>query len=72
MNQAQRRDSNIKLERKQSSETLATKTQRLRELRLAKEAADREAAPAVSAGTSNPENPKVKRSAQLEARCSRP
>ena len=64
MNQAQRRDSNIELARKQSSETLATKTQRLRELRLTKEAADRESAPAASVPTLDAENIRVKRSKQ--------
>ena len=43
LNQTKKRESDFKLEQERESEALALKTARLRELRLAKEAADRSA-----------------------------
>ena len=44
LNQNKKRESGFKLEQEREHEAMALKTARLRELRLAKEAADREAA----------------------------
>ena len=57
MNRVQARDSEFKLEQQQRSDALAAKTKRLRDLRLAKEAADKEAeaaSPPAKPGTSKP------------------
>ncbi|HMK40448.1 MAG: hypothetical protein ACRECI_13895 [Methyloceanibacter sp.] len=43
LNQTKKRESDFKLEQERESEALSLKTARLRELRLAKEAADRSA-----------------------------
>jgi len=50
------RESNLKVEQEREREALAAKTERLRALRLAKEAAEKEAA-----GPSPVRSPKVKR-----------
>ena len=44
LSQSQRREENFKLEQEREYQAMVSKTARLRELRLAKEAADREAA----------------------------
>lgn len=44
LNQARKREASLKQDQERDNEALAVKTARLRELRLAKEAADREAA----------------------------
>jgi hypothetical protein len=61
LNKTQKRESAFKLEQQRESEALALKTARLRELRLAKEAADQSAAPNTSAALSRP---KIRRSKQ--------
>jgi len=45
LSSAQKRESDFKLEQERAREAMALKTARLRELRLAKEAADRSAVP---------------------------
>jgi hypothetical protein len=57
----QKRESDLKLEQERVREAMAFKTARLRELRLAKEAADRSAVIAKPAARSQP---KVRRSKQ--------
>jgi hypothetical protein len=47
LSKTQKRESNFKLEQQRESEALALKTARLRELRLAKEAAEESAAAAA-------------------------
>lgn len=59
---SKRRDDNFRLEQKQSYEATILKTQRLRELRLAKEAAEKEVAAQPSVGASSER--KIKRSRQ--------
>jgi hypothetical protein len=49
LNKTQKRESDFKLEQQRESEALALKTARLRELRLAKEAAEQSAAAAAPA-----------------------
>jgi len=44
LSQSQRREANFKLEQEREYQAMVSKTARLRELRLAKEAADKEAA----------------------------
>ena len=61
LSSAQRRKLDFKLEQERAMEAMAVKTARLRELRLAKEAADRSAVPAEPAVRSRP---KVTRSKQ--------
>ena len=61
LNKTKKRESDLKMEQKRESEAMALKTARLRELRLAKEAADR------SAAVANPpaaRRPKPRRSKQ--------
>jgi hypothetical protein len=59
LNQTKKRESSFKLEQEREHEAMAQKTARLRELRLAKEAADKEAA-----ASAPPPRPKVRRSKQ--------
>jgi len=61
LSSAQKRVSDFKLEQERAREAMALKTVRLRELRLAKEAADRSAVPTKPAARSRP---KVRRSKQ--------
>jgi hypothetical protein len=61
LSSAQKRESDFKLEQERAREAMALKTARLRELRLAKEAADRSAVPTKPAIGSRP---KVRRSKQ--------
>jgi hypothetical protein len=58
---AQKRESDFKLEQQRAREAMALKTVRLRELRLAKEAADRSEVPTKPAARPRP---KVRRSKQ--------
>jgi hypothetical protein len=51
LNKTQKRESDFRLEQQRESEALALKTARLRELRLAKEAAEQSAAAATPAPT---------------------
>ncbi len=64
MNKIQRRDSNLKLEQSRGREAMAAKTERLRELRLAKEAEDREAAVSVAHAKPESDTAKPQRSRQ--------
>ncbi len=66
LNQSMRRDSNLKQEQQREYEAMALKTAKLRELRLAKEAADkeREAASAPDERPSKARRPKPRRSKQ--------
>lgn len=59
LNQTKKRESSFKLEQEREHEAMVLKTTRLRELRLAKEAADREAAASAPAP-----RPKTRRSKQ--------
>jgi hypothetical protein len=61
LSRAQKRESDFKLEQERAREATALKTARLRELRLAKEAADRSGLPTKPAAQSRP---KVRRSKQ--------
>ena len=61
LSRAQKRESDFKLEQERAREATALKTARLRELRLAKEAADRSGLPPKPAAQSRP---KVRRSKQ--------
>jgi len=61
LSSAQKRVSDFKLEQERAREAMTFKTARLRELRLAKEAADRSAVPTKPAARSRP---KVRRSKQ--------
>ena len=61
LSSAQKRESDFKLEQEHAREAMALKTARLRELRLAKEAADRSNVPDKPAV---PTRPKVRRSKQ--------
>ena len=61
LSSAQKRESDFRLEQERAREVTALKTARLRELRLAKEAADRSEAPTKPTGSSRP---KVRRSKQ--------
>jgi len=61
LSSAQKRESDLKLEQERAKEEMALKTARLRELRLAKEAADRSAVPTKPTSQSRP---KVRRSKQ--------
>ena len=54
LSSAQKRESDFKLEQERAREAMALKTARLRELRLAKEEADRSAAPTKPASQSRP------------------
>ena len=58
LNQTKKRESSFKLDQEREHEAMVLKTTRLRELRLAKEATDREAA------ASAPPRPKTRRSKQ--------
>ena len=58
LNQTKKRESSFKLDQEREHEAMVLKTNRLRELRLAKEAADREAAALA------PLRPKTRRSKQ--------
>jgi len=60
LSRAQKRELDFKLEQERAMEATALKTARLRELRLAKEAADRSAVPAKAVRS----RPKVRRSKQ--------
>jgi len=59
LNQTKKRESSFKLDQEREHEAMVLKTTRLRELRLAKEAADREAAASAPAP-----RPKTRRSKQ--------
>jgi hypothetical protein len=59
LNQTKKRESSFKLEQEREHEAMALKTARLRELRLAKEAVEKETAAAAP-----PPRPKVRRSKQ--------
>jgi len=59
LSQGRKRQDNFRLEQKQAHDAMVQKTARLRELRLAKEAADREAAAAAP-----PKKSKSRRSKQ--------
>jgi hypothetical protein len=61
LSSAQKRESDFKLEQERVREAMAFKTARLRELRLAKEAADQSEAPSKPTAQSRP---KVRRSKQ--------
>ena len=61
LSSAQKRESDFKREQERAREAMAFKTARLRELRLAKEAADRSAVPTKPAARSRPN---VRRSKQ--------
>ncbi len=61
LNKTKKRESDFKLEQQRENEALALKTARLRELRLAKEAADRSA---VVASPPPARRPKPRRSKQ--------
>jgi len=61
LSQSRKRQESFKLEQKLANDAMAEKTARLRELRLAKEAADKEA---EAATTSAPKARKVRRSKQ--------
>ena len=54
LSSAQKRESDFKLEQERAREAMSLKTARLRELRLAKEEADRSAAPTKPASQSRP------------------
>jgi hypothetical protein len=60
LNQGRKREESFKVEQKLAQDAMAQKTARLRELRLAKEAADKKASAAAPA----PKSPKVRRSKQ--------
>jgi hypothetical protein len=55
LSQSQKRQENFRLEQKLAQDAMTKKTERLRELRLAKEAADKEAE------TANPPAPKARK-----------
>jgi hypothetical protein len=59
LNQTKKRESSFKLDQEREHDAMVLKTTRLRELRLAKEAADREAAASAPAP-----RPKTRRSKQ--------
>jgi hypothetical protein len=59
LSQSQKRQENFRHEQKQANDAMAQKTARLRELRLAKEAADKE-----SAASADPKPRKARRSKQ--------
>ncbi|HLO23667.1 MAG TPA: hypothetical protein VK193_09625 [Methyloceanibacter sp.] len=61
LNKTKKRESDFKLEQQRENEALALKTARLRELRLAKEAADRSA---VATNPPPARRPKPRRSKQ--------
>lgn len=61
LSQSRKRQESFKLEQKVAQDAMAEKTTRLRELRLAKEAAEKEAA---ASATSAPKARKVRRSKQ--------
>ena len=61
LNKTQKRESDFKLEQQRENEALALKTARLRELRLAKEAAEQSA---TAAAPSPARRPKPRRSKQ--------
>jgi hypothetical protein len=62
LNRSMRRDSNLRQEQDRKTEAMADKTARLRELRLAKEAEEKLAAPA--AAPAKPRRQKPRRSKQ--------
>jgi hypothetical protein len=64
LNQSRKRQESFKLEQKLANDAMAEKTARLRELRLAKEAADKEAEAATPSMTSVAKAHKVRRSKQ--------
>jgi hypothetical protein len=64
LNQSQKRQESFKLEQKLAQDAMTKKTERLRELRLAKEAADKEAEAANPPVTSAPKARKARRSKQ--------
>jgi len=68
LSQSQKRQESFKREQQQANDAMAQKTARLRELRLAKEAADREAEAAAAAAAAAAPKPKkraaVRRSKQ--------
>jgi len=64
LSQSQKRQESFKLEQKLANDAMAEKTVRLRELRLAKEAADKEVEPANPSATSAPKARKPRRSKQ--------
>lgn len=63
LSQSRKRQESFKLEQKLAQNAMTEKTARLRELRLAKEAADREAE-AANPSSSAPKGRKVRRSKQ--------
>jgi hypothetical protein len=60
LSSSQKRELDFKREQERAKEAMALKTARLRELRLAKEAADRSTVPAKPAGLSRPKVPRSK------------
>jgi hypothetical protein len=64
LSQSRKRQESFKLDQKIANDAMAEKTARLRELRLAKEAADREAEAANPPATSAPKTRKPRRSKQ--------
>jgi len=64
LNQSRKRQESFKLEQKQAHDAMAVKTARLRELRLAKEAADKEAAAEAEAAAPVKKNAKPRRAKQ--------
>jgi hypothetical protein len=64
LSQSRKRQDSFKLEQKLANDAMAEKTARLRELRLAKEAADKEADAANPPATSAPKVRKARRSKQ--------
>jgi hypothetical protein len=64
LSKSQKRQESFKLEQKLAHDAMTKKTARLRELRLAKEAADKEAKAANPSATSAPKARKARRSKQ--------
>jgi len=64
LNQSRKRQESFKLEQKQAHDAMALKTTRLRELRLAKEAADKEAAAEAEAAAPAKKRAKPRRAKQ--------
>jgi hypothetical protein len=60
LSQSQRREANFKLEQEREYQAMVSKTARLRELRLAKEAADQEAAATASPRSAKPRRTRQK------------
>jgi hypothetical protein len=64
LSQSQKRQESFKLEQKLASDAMSEKTARLRELRLAKEAAEKEAEAATPSAMAAPKARKPRRSKQ--------